>query len=569
MKLRHLRIRHFRGIETLEWSVPDGPICLVGPNDSGKTTILDAIQLTLAARWSVTIHDHDFFRRDVDEPIVIDATITDVPDALLDEKRFGLHMRGWSAAGAIHDEPEEDDEPALTVRFQVDESLEPKWSVVTDRDPEGKGLSWRDRQRLGVARLGAWLDRDFRWARGSAITRLSADTDEIDRTIAQAQRKTREAVASADLSQVDGPVKQAREKAEELGAGHVASGFHAALDVTGNDSQLALHSEDIPLASFGDGTKRLTALGLQMADQAGASILLVDEVEHALEPFRLRHVVRTLRAKAGDETSTVSQVLCTTHSNVAVEQFDADQLHVVRRDAAAGLVVIAAVPTELQDHVRRHAEAFLARRVIVCEGSTEVGILAELDDPDNGVVPLALANHGVTLVKGGGSEAPGTARMFHRLGFDTALFIDSDRPVQPTPAELRADGIHVLQWQGSVAVEERLLTDLPVARVAALVDRLAETVGDHVTTELARELGIDVNAAGIRVISWVEADATVGERLPEAALKCCRKASGQARWFKSIRAGLSAGQSVRESWHEISGTELKREVEELLAWATR
>jgi len=53
MKLEHIRIRDFRSIERMELSFKDdlGLVrdCLpiVGPNTSGKTTILDAIALSL------------------------------------------------------------------------------------------------------------------------------------------------------------------------------------------------------------------------------------------------------------------------------------------------------------------------------------------------------------------------------------------------------------------------------------------------------------------------------------------------------------------------------------------
>ena len=60
MKIRRLGISRFRGIRQLVWE-PRGPfVCLLGPGDSTKTTILDAIELVLAPRWSVQFDDSDF-----------------------------------------------------------------------------------------------------------------------------------------------------------------------------------------------------------------------------------------------------------------------------------------------------------------------------------------------------------------------------------------------------------------------------------------------------------------------------------------------------------------------------
>jgi predicted ATP-dependent endonuclease of OLD family len=49
MQVKHLRIERFRGIRELDWSVGGGFICLIGPGDSTKSTILDAIDFALSS----------------------------------------------------------------------------------------------------------------------------------------------------------------------------------------------------------------------------------------------------------------------------------------------------------------------------------------------------------------------------------------------------------------------------------------------------------------------------------------------------------------------------------------
>jgi predicted ATP-dependent endonuclease of OLD family len=43
--IRHIRIQNFRGIHKFDWFPSDRVNCLIGPGDSGKTTVLDAIDL--------------------------------------------------------------------------------------------------------------------------------------------------------------------------------------------------------------------------------------------------------------------------------------------------------------------------------------------------------------------------------------------------------------------------------------------------------------------------------------------------------------------------------------------
>ncbi|MBB3394208.1 MULTISPECIES: AAA family ATPase [unclassified Rhizobium] len=54
--IRTIEIENFRGIKKLQWHPKPGVNCLIGPGDSGKSTILDAIDLCLGAtRSSSTI----------------------------------------------------------------------------------------------------------------------------------------------------------------------------------------------------------------------------------------------------------------------------------------------------------------------------------------------------------------------------------------------------------------------------------------------------------------------------------------------------------------------------------
>jgi predicted ATP-dependent endonuclease of OLD family len=43
MQIRNVQIQRFRGIKSLDWCVDGQIICLIGPGDSTKSTILSAI----------------------------------------------------------------------------------------------------------------------------------------------------------------------------------------------------------------------------------------------------------------------------------------------------------------------------------------------------------------------------------------------------------------------------------------------------------------------------------------------------------------------------------------------
>lgn len=71
MIIRNLRIDNFRGIKKLNWSIPADKklICIIGAGDSGKTTVLDALDWLLGDRWNLPISFSDY--NDESKPIVI------------------------------------------------------------------------------------------------------------------------------------------------------------------------------------------------------------------------------------------------------------------------------------------------------------------------------------------------------------------------------------------------------------------------------------------------------------------------------------------------------------------
>ena len=147
MHVKHVRVDGFRGIRTLDWPVNGTMIGLVGPGDSTKTTILDAIEYTLSPRWSLPVSDGDFYGGTPKSPVLVQVTVGDVPDELLKEEKFGLYARGWKDDTGVVDEPDDDCASVLTIQLTITTDLEVSWAVVTDRHSEGKPIAWRDRAR--------------------------------------------------------------------------------------------------------------------------------------------------------------------------------------------------------------------------------------------------------------------------------------------------------------------------------------------------------------------------------------------------------------------------------------
>ena len=105
MKIRHVSVKNFRGVRELEWDVRSDVVCLIGPGDATKSTVLDAIAYTLAPGRFLGLNDADFYAANLDQPISIEVTVTHPPRHLLTESNYGLLQRGWSAEHGLLDDP--------------------------------------------------------------------------------------------------------------------------------------------------------------------------------------------------------------------------------------------------------------------------------------------------------------------------------------------------------------------------------------------------------------------------------------------------------------------------------
>src|SRR5690554_4812273 len=170
-RIRVVEITNFRGIKQMTWYPAAGINCLIVPGDSGKSSILDAIDLCLGARRSIQFTDADFHLLDVETPITIAVTLGELNDDLKNLDAYGMYVRGFNAGtGVIDDEPERDAETVLTVKLTVASDLEPTWTLVSERAEAQalmRNLSWSDRVRLAPTRIGAMADYHLGWRRGS------------------------------------------------------------------------------------------------------------------------------------------------------------------------------------------------------------------------------------------------------------------------------------------------------------------------------------------------------------------------------------------------------------------
>lgn len=73
--IRHISIQNFWAVRQAEWYPGPGLNCPIGPGDSGKSTIIGAIDLVLGARRSFTFSDAHFHLKNTATLIYISITL--------------------------------------------------------------------------------------------------------------------------------------------------------------------------------------------------------------------------------------------------------------------------------------------------------------------------------------------------------------------------------------------------------------------------------------------------------------------------------------------------------------
>lgn len=537
-RIRKVEIENFRGIQNLSWLPSNGINCLIGPGDSGKSTVLDAIDYCLGARRNLQITDADFHNLDVDNPIQITLTIGALDDALKSMDSYGMFLRGFTKdSSVVEDEPEKDAETVLTLRLKVEGDLEPSWSLVSDRaEAQGltRNLSWADRTRLAPTRIGAFADLNLGWSRGSVLNRLSEERADASAAIVKAAREARAAFGDDAKEQLGDALKIVANTAKYLGipVGDEVKAMLNAHSVSVSGGTISLHNEvGIPLKGLGIGSSRLLIAGLQRMAAQSSSIILIDELEHGLEPHRIMRLLGSLGAK---EVTEPLQAFLTTHSPVALRELGGPQLHVVRCYDDHHDIRSVGNDNAIQGTVRLYPDAFLATSVIVCEGATEVGFLRGLDQYFESQGQVSISAHGVALVDAGGggpNDAYRRATPLQSLGYRTAILRDDDqKPTSETHQAFSDSEGAVFTWRNDRCLEAELFMSLSDEAVTRMIEFAIELHGEDV-------IGghIQSQATNNETLTSIQANVSADGYSPQTRAVLARASSIRKKgWFKQL-----------------------------------
>lgn len=444
---------------------------LVGENDAGKSTIVDALRLVL---WTTA---QEFFRLSDDDFHVEGAARAEMFTIVvtLDGLNIAQQARFLELLTV-----EEGQSPKLIIHYQASRSLiggpggRPRYPVIvrTGRDGQGPTIEGPARELIRATYLRPLRDAEAEMTagRGSRLSQVLRNHPDAQGQAANdyapgggAEPTTLVGIFKKAESQVSGNpfIQQVQHDINNDFLTNLSLGadpLSASIDVArGAELQHVLEKLELTLNPPGDIDFRVRrGLGLNnvvfmatellLLDSAlGLPLLLIEEPEAHLHPQLQTRVMELLESKAVAEGGAI-QILLTTHSPNLAAHAPVENLIMVTPGAAFSLKKGA---TLLDDNdylfLRRFldvtkANLLFARGVLIVEGDAEAILLPTLADK----LGLSFSKHGVSIVNVGHRGLHRYSRIFRRQDgtpgpVPVACLVDRDIPVDEARSVLNPD----------------------------------------------------------------------------------------------------------------------------------
>ena len=459
MTVSSVRIRNFRGIRDLSLDLDDVTV-LIGENNSGKTSVLDALKLclrNLGPQSRVVFDALDFHRPDdrtdptSAEPIQVDVRFSEQSVG-----QWGDRLTGrLDSSGILQVDASDRGHVHLYVTCAYDHDardfiqnwyfLDLSDRLLPDIDP---GALILFQQEVSYFYLTALRDAAHHFdARGPFWGPFLRDSQLSDDKKAEVERRLREVndlvVAShASFEQVQHGLRSVQ-KAVALAAHDTVSIEAVPGRVFDMLAKAQVHlgattGAKIPIGHHGEGTQSLAVLTLFSAFlqswSEGTPILALEEPEAHLHPSAIRGLWQLVSGFEG-------QKLVSTHSGDLIAEID---VHNVRRLARTGAGIKPfRVPADLltEAEVRkfnyhvRHArgELLFARCWLLVEGETEIWVYSAAAR----ALGINLHREGVRLVEYRQSDVGMFVKVADALGIAWYCVGDDDDQRAKTERDLR------------------------------------------------------------------------------------------------------------------------------------
>lgn len=408
MKINKLMIKNFKGIKECEIDFTSNLNIFVGTSNSTKSTILESIKLLFNNSNVCNFNPQDFYNNDYNQNIEITCIFSGFPNDFLSESNYAFFVLD-----------EYKDCPHLMAQLICNSDFEYEWSIIKNIDR--KPFSQNNRKKCNVSLIDDNMDKNFNYGKTSLIYKYLANNDTFQKEIKKFIYKNQTLVEKTNFEDL-------YSKILNLGQEYsikLDNNLSSLLDVTNlptSTNILGLAENEIMISSRGKSDKKLLTLAMSIDLTRNFGIALIDEPENSLEPYKIRFIARKINDLCNKNKDM--QFIITTHSPYFVLQSEVENINIIRN--IKGTVSIQNIPTNLRKVVYdKGAEALFARKIICCEGKTELGFINKINEFRRSE-HIEFELYGVCIVVLDGDKLIQSSIDLYNIGYDVCLVMDSD-----------------------------------------------------------------------------------------------------------------------------------------------
>ncbi|MBK9497780.1 MAG: AAA family ATPase [Leptospiraceae bacterium] len=409
-EISYISINNFRACKSIEFPL-GGYTPLVGQNNSGKTTILDAIQWVLKP---TTLSESDF--NDVNKPVQVIIKIEGITSNLLEkiiEKKHKAAIEPYCKDGVLWISVK--NTPPSAGKASIIQEI---WDIEKYSD-NGIPSQWRSYptglpQAVNILiptplYITAMDDLSEDLGKAKAGTTIKDLLDEIMKPILSTHAELKSAMKTiSDILCVDGETRSDILKKFDTEATNYVSEFFPGLSLDINlqmvDIKDFFKAGDLYVTekytgdrrrfdNIGSGAQRSIQMALvrylaeyksKNPENVSRRLLFIDEPELYLHP----QGVRRLREALYKLSNSGFQIIFSTHSPLMLNRENASNTIIINKDNTHGVIrkmpLKQAVQTAFSDaeaqsrtifELGNLAEIYFSKTVIICEGKTDYRIL--------------------------------------------------------------------------------------------------------------------------------------------------------------------------------------------------
>lgn len=415
--ITRVKIQNYRCFRSLDINFQEGVNLLVGGNESGKSTLLEAITLAITGRvrgrWAQDDLHPFWFNREVvrnffeqyktqpttEPPIITIEVFIDSTEPQLVRQLQGANNT------------EKNDSLGLRIEVALDSIYQSEFVQYMQAEG-GLGLLPTD---LFEVRWSSFRspDRITRKPQGLSLAQVDSRTIASSHSIDYYTRQLLiENIPSSDRAQLSTSLRLARSRLgqqhlasinEELGRSNQAPhnlGVH--LDQTTASSweaSVAPQVDGVPLALSGQAQQAFAKIELAMLKKSGQlGIILVEEPENHLSQTRLRQLIDRL-----SELSDGRQIIVTTHSTFVLNRLGLDKLRLINANNAAPFKALDKDDVEFFRKLPNFETLRLvtAKKVVLVEGPSDQ---LYFESAFEKITAKSTAEHEVDVISIGGTS---------------------------------------------------------------------------------------------------------------------------------------------------------------------